>query len=321
MISFRTIVESGLSKADAYQKRRSILLSNYIALILCGAILILAAVRLLVFRDVDQTLFINYLLGAFLFSLALVFNRYHLTTLSRLYLSLLPTAYVWYVFVTTLLVTPKIDTSVYDSLRIFLLAISCVPYLILDKRQLPVFVCGILPSLISIVFFEYVLAAFGVDHTSRGTRDDNYQYLQMRTIVAYLIINSCCVVFQIIIQKNDDFNKRLLAELKDKSDELAAQNEELTQSEENLNKINQHLESLVEERTRKIRKQNELLLKYAYANAHHVRGPVARVLGLIQVSKMKTDLDLPWLFEKVENEAKEIDSILKRIATDLEPEM
>jgi hypothetical protein len=49
-----------------------------------------------------------------------------------------------------------------------------------------------------------------------------------------------------------------------------------------------------------------------------VRGPVARVLGLIQVSKMKTDLDFPWFFEKVEDEAKAIDAILKRIAVDFE---
>jgi hypothetical protein len=318
MISPRTIVESGLSKTDAYQKRRSILLSNYIALILCAAIVLLGTTRFLLFQNVDRTLFINYILGAILFLLAIVFNRFHLTTLSRLYLSLLPTVFVWYVFITTILVMPKIETSVYDSLRIFLLALSCIPYLILDKKQLPVFVLGILPSLISIVFFENLLGVLGIDHNSRGIAETEYQYIQMRTIISYLIINSCCIVFQIIIQKNDEFNQRLLAELKDQSDEIAAQNEELMQSEENLSRVNLHLESLVEERAGKIREQNEMLLKYAYANAHHVRGPVARVLGLIQVSKMKTDLDFPWFFEKVEDEAKAIDAILKRIAVDFE---
>jgi hypothetical protein len=321
MISLRTIVESGLSKSDVYQKRRSILLSNYIALILCTAIVLLGAFRSLLFHSVDQTLFMNYFIGVILFSLAIVFNRAHWTTFSRLYLSLLPTAFVWYAFATTVMKPATVGTSIYDSLRIFLLAISCVPYLILDKKQLPVFILGILPSLISIIFFEKLLGVMGLDHDSRGIVDTEYQYIQMRTIVSYLIINSCCIVFQVIIQRNDDFNQRLLAQLKDKSDEIAAQNEELMQSEENLSKVNQHLESLVEERTRKIREQNEMLLKYAYSNAHHVRGPVARVLGLIQISKMKTDLDFPWFFEKVENEAKAIDVILKRIASDLEPDM
>ncbi len=78
------------------------------------------------------------------------------------------------------------------------------------------------------------------------------------------------------------------------------------------------MEDLVEERTRKVIEQNERILKYAYANAHHVRGSVARVLGLIQVSRLKTDLDFHWIFEKVEAETKDIDIILKRIAKDFE---
>jgi len=97
------------------------------------------------------------------------------------------------------------------------------------------------------------------------------------------------------------------------------QNEELLQGQENLSQINLHLETLVEERTQKIRTQNEILLNYAYTNAHHVRGPVARLLGLIQLSRMKTDLDYPWFFEKVEHETREIDIIIKRIGSELEP--
>lgn len=318
MISLRTIVESGLSKTDVYQKRRSILLSNYIALILCIAIMILGTTRSLIFHTVDQTLLANYFLGVILFSLTIVFNRLRLTTLSRLYVSLLPTAFVWYACIILMLAMPKIETSTYYSLRVFLLATSCIPYLVLDKKQLPIFILGILPSLISVVFFETILGIFGLDHASRGIAEIEYPYIQMRTIVSYLIINSCCIVFQTIIQKNDELNQHLLVELQDKSDEITAQNEELMQSEENLSKLNLHLESLVEERTRKIREQNEVLLKYAYTNAHHVRGPLARVLGLIEISRMKTDLDFPWFFEKVENEAKAIDLILKRIANDFD---
>jgi hypothetical protein len=316
MISFKAIVESGVAKSDVYQRRRSILLSNYIALILCGAIILLSITRFLLFHDIDQTQARNYFLGFILFSATTLLNRLRLTTLSRLYLSVLPIAYLWYIYIASMKLMPTIDTSIYDSLRIFLLALSCIPYLILDKKQFPVFVVGILPALISIVLLEYLLGFVGLDHVTRGVPEFNYQYIQMRTIVSYLVISSCCIVFQIIIQRNDEFNQRLLAQLKVKSDEIAAQNEELLQSEENLNMVNQHLESLVEERTKKIREQNEVMLKYAFTNAHHVRGSVARVLGLIQVTRLKTDLDFPWFFEKVEHEVKEIDLILKRIASD-----
>ena len=172
--------------------------------------------------------------------------------------------------------------------------------------------------MMSIAFVSSSTLLAGVDHASRGIPENGYQYIQLRTIISYLIISSCCIVFQVIIQKNDELNQVLLGELKEKSDEIAAQNEELKQSKENLNKVNQHLEDLVEERTGKVIEQNERILKYAYANAHHVRGSVARVLGLIQVSRLKTDLDFHWIFEKVEDETKAIDIILKRIAKDFE---
>ncbi len=106
-------------------------------------------------------------------------------------------------------------------------------------------------------------------------------------------------------------------ELVEKSHEIEAQNEELVQSQENLYQLNSHLESLVEERTAEVKQQNERLIRYAYTNAHHLRGPVARVLGLILLSKMDTDLDYPFLLSKVEEQTLEIDHVIRGINREL----
>jgi len=317
MIKFKHIVESGLHKADTYQKKRAIVLSNYIALILTSSLLLIIIIRLTVFHDVDKALIINFTLGTVLFIAAIVFNRLFLTTLSRLYLCFLPITFVWYSFIRGMKLLPSIEPTVYDGLRVFLLAISCIPYLLLDKKHLSFFILGILPTFISIFFFEFILSAAGVGYTQNGISGTVFDYIQMRTVISYLIISACCFAFQSIISNNDDFNQRLLSQLKEKTNEIETQNEELLKSHNSLNEINQHLESLVEVRTLEIQKQNDMLVKFAYTNAHHVRRPVARVLGLIQLSKMKTNLDYPWFFEKVEQETKEIDLIVKRIATEL----
>jgi len=107
-------------------------------------------------------------------------------------------------------------------------------------------------------------------------------------------------------------------ELVDKTHEIEVQNEELVQSQENLYQLNTHLESLVEARTQEVTKRNEQLIRYTYANAHHLRGPVARVLGLIQLSKMDTTLDFPFIFQKVEEQVLEIDEVVKGINRELE---
>lgn len=122
-------------------------------------------------------------------------------------------------------------------------------------------------------------------------------------------------------QRYDEAFKSLAGkntELIEKSHEIETQNEELLQSQENLYQLNNHLESMVEARTQEVKNQNERLIRYAYSNAHHVRGPVARVLGLIQLSKLDVNLDYPFLFQKIEEQTLEIDQVVKGINKELE---
>lgn len=137
-----------------------------------------------------------------------------------------------------------------------------------------------------------------------------------------------CVLYIVIAysswllkQRYDEAYKRLTEtniELIEKTHEIETQNEELLQSQENLFQLNTHLESIIDARTQEVKNQNEQLIRYAYANAHHVRGPVARVLGLIQLSKMDVNLDYPFLFQKIEEQTKEIDEVVKGINKELE---
>ncbi len=140
--------------------------------------------------------------------------------------------------------------------------------------------------------------------------------------VTYVILYLLIAYSSLMLKQRYDGAFRTLAEqnleLIEKSNEIETQNEELVQSHENLRDLNNHLESLVNERTEEVQKQNEQLIKYAYSNAHHVRGPVARVLGLIQLSKIETNLDYPFLFQKIEEQTKEIDEVVKGINRELE---
>jgi hypothetical protein len=82
--------------------------------------------------------------------------------------------------------------------------------------------------------------------------------------------------------------------------------------------LNAHLEETIRERTGKIQIQNEALVKYSYANAHHLRGPVARLLGLANVSRIETELSCTEIITRMEDQAKEIDEVVKQINKDLE---
>ena len=107
-------------------------------------------------------------------------------------------------------------------------------------------------------------------------------------------------------------------ELREKADEIEAQNEELVQIHENVNALNTDLERIVNERTAKIQIQNEVLLKYSYTNAHHLRGPVARLLGLANVHKLNTEYDDDFIISKMVEQAHEIDDVIRQINVDLD---
>ncbi len=103
--------------------------------------------------------------------------------------------------------------------------------------------------------------------------------------------------------------------LKDRYD---SQKEELLSHQNELNAINDNLEALVNERTKKVIIKNEQLTKYAFTNAHKVRGPLARILGLIMISKLETENDYSFFFNQVKEEAESIDKTLKQINEELD---
>jgi len=107
-------------------------------------------------------------------------------------------------------------------------------------------------------------------------------------------------------------------ELIEKTHEIETQNEELIQTQENLYQLNNHLETIVEARTKEVTRQNEQLIRYAYTNAHHLRGPVARLLGLIQLTKIDSSLSLEFLCQKIEEQTIEIDQVIKGIGRELQ---
>ena len=238
--------------------------------------------------------------GLVSFTIPILLNRAHFTTLSRILLCYATVCFICYTYVSLMRGLKVIEQANYDSLRIYLLALSFMPYLLLDSKKPFLLIVGILPTLVSLMFFDWALSQVGVGINQRGVPTDESALVGMRTIVAYCVMSISCFIFQSIITHNDSLNKRILSELKIKSEQIETQNEELVQSQRRLNEVNQHLEDLVIKKTEDIKSQNEKILKYAYANAHHVRGPVARLLGLIQLSKLETELDYRWFFEKVE---------------------
>jgi signal transduction histidine kinase len=127
-------------------------------------------------------------------------------------------------------------------------------------------------------------------------------------------------------EKLDELNKHLTLvnnEVQTKNEELKAYGEELQASEEELKLINENLNTLVNNRTQVLAKQNEKLIQHAFINAHKVRSPLARILGLVNL--IKHDLRLEGqgkeLVDMLNASAGELNDVLTEVRVNLEKEI
>ncbi|MDZ7604097.1 MAG: hypothetical protein U5K79_00590 [Cyclobacteriaceae bacterium] len=116
-------------------------------------------------------------------------------------------------------------------------------------------------------------------------------------------------------------NMTLEDRINERTNELNRLNEQLRFSHEEILKLNENLEYEVIERTAKLRIQLEKLNAYAFANSHDVRGPLARMLGLLQLIGMETEISRKIeLFSKINEAALELDEIIRKMNRILESE-
>jgi tetratricopeptide (TPR) repeat protein len=131
---------------------------------------------------------------------------------------------------------------------------------------------------------------------------------QQRLVLRIIVVLVFFVVVSILLYRRNKTIRRLNAELRNKQDEVLAQAEELKSTNEEIESINTNLEKLVEERSRKVIEQNEKLQEYSYFNAHKIRGPLARVLGLVNIME----------FELTQRSMIEYNRMLKQAGLDLD---
>jgi len=305
---------AGVSEEQSLDARRAIIITNYLSLTLLLCLLILVFYRTLVVgNEARGSLWIA---GMVVLVSPLILNRLRLTLLARIALCYFPVIYIWYGFVSIMIEKQTLEVSMFDGLRLYILSVSVLPYLIIERRRPVLFIVTLLPTLISLLFLDMILKWLGLELNSVYIHGD-YESMAIRSFVGYLVISSGCFVLQYIIYRNDQFNRKLILELRTKTEELKVMNDELLKSKKQLIEFNLNLESVIQEKTASIRVQNESLIKYAYKNAHHVRGPIARILGLIQVSKVDNQFDYAWYLEKVKEETEHVDEIVRAISHEL----
>ena len=106
----------------------------------------------------------------------------------------------------------------------------------------------------------------------------------------------------------------------ERTKDLEAQNQEILKQQYLIESANSTLEKTVKERTEQLEVRNKKLIEYAYFNAHEVRGPLARILGLAYLVKSRPEDNPLDMIEKIEFSANELDKVIRDINQSLSNE-
>jgi two-component system, sensor histidine kinase LadS len=120
---------------------------------------------------------------------------------------------------------------------------------------------------------------------------------------------------QLLLQeykRNNDLqeqvNKELEQKVKERTLELEERNDMVLKQKVEIDAINDNLEMMVRKRTKQLQDKNDRIKEYAFSNSHIVRGPLARILGLVSIAEHE-----PKVIELIGKNAKELDVVIKEM--------
>lgn len=102
-------------------------------------------------------------------------------------------------------------------------------------------------------------------------------------------------------------------------DSLADKNDEIEQMNQRIVLVNETLDQIVANRTKTLNEQNEKLLGYAFINAHKLRAPLARIMGLANLLQLQSghnsDTEHYVIVDHLWSSASELNTVVQSFST------
>jgi len=141
----------------------------------------------------------------------------------------------------------------------------------------------------------------------------NFDWLGIFDIASRIFVIAS-MVWVMKSEYNRNLNRTILL-----NEELEQKNKQINDQRNKILEINSNLSSMVNERTRKLESANKQLTDYAFFNSHNVRGPLARIIGIVNLIKLHKenitlkDPELRGYFGHLEQSTTDLDKVIKDI--------
>jgi len=172
-----------------------------------------------------------------------------------------------------------------------------------------------------IFIFVLVLASYFLFRDRMGM-ESVYEPSKINLIqrnIDYLTVAVLIVAITLYMKRKFDFYRGRVSKRYQQLDQIAKtlhdQNLELATRQGETCSINENLESMVDERALQIENKNKSLSEYAFINAHMLRGPLCRIIGLVNLMEQDPNALNTDQLAQIKSIAQEIDQHIKEINT------
>lgn len=235
----------------------------------------------------------------------------------------------------------------YFTFRFIILGTSILPAILFTTQERTLLIFGLAVNLLLLLSHDSLHTFFGVAYRHNGLDTGTYDFANVVIAVTYFILLGSILFLKINLERADRKNSALIKheqwinnELKSKNEEIEAQHQEMLAQSEKINQNqkellkayeviekqkellsheNRNLETELLERNQDLSEANSELIKYnnelrqfSYTISHNLRGPVASLLGLVELYDRSTlSSENSKITEHIGSSALRLDAIIK----------
>jgi signal transduction histidine kinase len=169
-----------------------------------------------------------------------------------------------------------------------------------------------------LLLYGITLFIFSQIYSVETPSPDGDLYFVLSIQFIFIIVTIALLLFTFYLKSRFTSYRKYIeltnARLMNSTQNIAAQTAQQQTLNIELSAIQNNLEELVEAKVKEVRQMSAVLREYAFVNAHHVRAPLARILGLINLlDKHGMSADTANVVNAIQSEAQEMDKIIKKI--------
>lgn len=306
------------------EDQKPIMFSNGVYIISAFVLLaveVLTGGFLQIFKNPSVSSLAPFILSGLALS-CLLLNRFGFFTLSRILFIA-----VWSFIVSVLPVISKTPTSsLYYFHPIYIIFFSPAIHLLFSHpKDKKILVVLLFLSFISVFFSVDFLRAFDEPNASHYPFSESLMRVRivfsalwffMNLMMAYVLKTNWNFYLALREQKELIVSQRKKLEIQ--NEELLIANQKLISLNEQIHVLNGALEKRVEGRTQELAERNKILSDYAFMNAHLLRSPVSRIIGLINLFNITDDQSEKKIVgESLLKSAEELDDVVRSITKKL----